>query len=1181
VAGARQSVPEPVFRKLRVFAVDPGMTAYFDAAVINAMTVDVPWEKDLKPGPTGEYVRVVDEDEHGELLHDPLDLDSVEVLAQGGLAPSDGNPAFRQQMVYAIAMRTITSFERALGRYAQWPAQRGRGRPRHRRRLDIYPHFRQEANAFYDPARGVCLGYTEVTDDSPLAGTSVFTCLSQDVIAHSVTHALLAGMNIELGSAQPDDDGAALHEAFADLVALLGHFGMSDVLREQIAAVRGDLHERSMLGAVAPQLALALGQPDGLRNALGQRDADGHWVPRRPDPARYRTEQEPHARGDILVGAVFDAFSKIYESRVADLRRLASKGSGILPAGALHPDLVERLAHEASESAGHVLGMCLRALDYLPPVDVTFGDFLRAVLTGDHDLVPTDDRNYRGAFLDAFRASGIVPSSLGTLSVDTLLWRRPTPDQEASVVADFVRALSAKVSYWGLPRDREALWKLGEQWKRDLARALAESVDEHPRLGVVDLREPFEIRSFDLRQRASAAGDVALLWVIKVASAPDPASGARGGCTLIVDAGSGRVRYQIDKPEDGDGAGGRPALLQRTGSAVARPPAERALRVFAFDPSLGVELDTAGINEVTLRVPWERDAAGRPLAPGPTGEYLEVVDHDPASGCFYEPVDLNEPWILAQDGLPPSESNPQFHQQMVYAVTMRVIRHFEQALGRLVLWAPDMRRDAEGGALQERYVGRLRVYPHALREANAYYSPDKKALLFGYFSAPAADGATSGRLTVFTCLSHDIVAHEATHALLDGIHRRFNEPSNPDVLALHEAFADLVALFEHFSLPDALRHQIAATRGDLTSQNRLGELAQQFGQAIGRRAALRSAIGERDPVTGEWHRIEPDPDAYRRVLEPHDRGAILVAAVFDAFLTLYKARVADLLRIASEGTGVLPAGQLHPDLVDRLSDEAAAVAGRVLQMCIRALDYCPPVDVTFGDYLRALVTADFEHDPVDAEHRRVAFAESFRRYGIVPEGVRTLSVDGLLWRPTAAAPDEDEEFVVTIVRRWAVDIGRWSVSRDRQELFEMMAARRGALHKYLRSKMRKPSEVLSGIDPQLPFEVHSIRPAMGNDWSGRARFRWIIELTQRVPEYADAEAERDAPPAFYFRGGCTLVVDAQSGRIQYSIRKPLDDARRERQRRYVLEEGNESLGATYFGGVERDRKEPFAMLHRA
>ena len=27
-------------------------------------------------------------------------------------------------------------------------------------------------------------------------------------------------------------------------------------------------------------------------------------------------------------------------------------------------------------------------------------------------------------------------------------------------------------------------------------------------------------------------------------------------------------------------------------------------------------------------------------------------------------------------------------------------------------------------------------------------------------------------------------------------------------------------------------------------------------------------------------------------------------------------------------------------------------------MCIRGLDYCPPVDITFGEYLRAILTAD-------------------------------------------------------------------------------------------------------------------------------------------------------------------------------------------------------------------------------
>src|SRR5688572_28011447 len=97
-----------------------------------------------------------------------------------------------------------------------------------------------------------------------------------------------------------------------------------------------------------------------------------------------------------------------------------------------------------------------------------------------------------------------------------------------------------------------------------------------------------------------------------------------------------------------------------SGDLVSRPVSRR-LRIFSFDPSVSAQFDTAGIAEITISVPWE-DA----LQAGPVGEYLEVVDADPASGVFYKPVDLNSQWVLAQNGLPPSEANPLFHQQMVY-----------------------------------------------------------------------------------------------------------------------------------------------------------------------------------------------------------------------------------------------------------------------------------------------------------------------------------------------------------------------------------------------------------------------------------------------------------------------------------------------------------------------------------
>jgi hypothetical protein len=398
-------------------------------------------------------------------------------------------------------------------------------------------------------------------------------------------------------------------------------------------------------------------------------------------------------------------------------------------------------------------------------------------------------------------------------------------------------------------------------------------------------------------------------------------------------------------------------------------------------------MDTVDINNIVYKIRWEE------LQPGPVGEYLEIIDYDPTVGKYFKPADLNDQYVLAQDGLDPSESNPLFHQQMVYAVAMNTIQNFEAALGRKVLWAS---RRVMNEQTFEEFVQRLRIYPHALKDANAFYSPLKKSLLFGYFSsAPADETLLMPDSLIFTCLSHDIIAHEVTHAILDGMHYYYNEPTNPDVLAFHEAFSDIVALFQHFTFPEVLKHQIAKTRGNLSTQNLLGELAQQFGSAIGSYGSLRDAIGKRDEKTGKWTPIEPDPDDYRTIMEPHERGSILVAAVFEAFLSIYRSRISDLLRIASNGTGILPLGDLHPDLINRLATEASKSARHVLNMSIRALDYCPPVDITFGDFLRAIITADVDLVQEDNLDYRLAFIDAFRRRGIYPEGIRTLSVESL------------------------------------------------------------------------------------------------------------------------------------------------------------------------------------------
>ncbi len=584
-------------------------------------------------------------------------------------------------------------------------------------------------------------------------------------------------------------------------------------------------------------------------------------------------------------------------------------------------------------------------------------------------------------------------------------------------------------------------------------------------------------------------------------------------------------------------------------------PAFRMLRAYAFDPSQETMLNTVPISQVTVPVRWES------LQPGPVGEYIEVVDVDPASSCIYAPVDLSHPHIIAQDGLAPSEGNPQFHQQMVYAVAMAAVNRFELALGRPIFWSairPWLQEQTEErwyftpdtkgkGGGRDRYVQRLRIYPHGLREANAHYSPPKRSLLFGYF--PGSDDDSGKHYPggmVFTCLSHDIIVHETTHALVDGIHPYFNEPGAGDMWAFHEAFADIIALFQHFTYPEVLRHQIARTRGDLETNNLLGQLAQQFGQAASGRQALRDALGSVNQQ-GVWERRRPDPRALLAIREPHDRGSILVAAVFDAFLALYNDRIADLLRLYTGGTGIIPAGQIHPDLVNRLAVTAAETAEEILNTCIRSMDYLPPVDIVFGEFLRALITADYDLSPAARRRIRIAFIEAFRSWGIYPRDVTTLSEETLLWQgPSIDSPlqnlrDANQTAFSrreSTLRSLQSQLEVWEPGKSRSALFEGILDAQASIHGLLteiqQSMPQKP--LVPGIDLRkgASFSVSNLRLARKTGAHGAFRNEMIFEVVQshRLKGVTRSTA---LPP----RGGATLVVDLSTWDIRYVIYKRL------------------------------------------
>ncbi len=612
--------------------------------------------------------------------------------------------------------------------------------------------------------------------------------------------------------------------------------------------------------------------------------------------------------------------------------------------------------------------------------------------------------------------------------------------------------------------------------------------------------------------------------------------------------------------------------------AVNNPPYRR-VRVYAVDPSFSTRLETAGVNEVTLKIHWET------LKKGPVGEYLAVKDMD-NMGNNYGAVDLDDPRLLAQDGWAPSEANPHFHQQMVYAVSMKTIGHFEQALGRPVLWRP--MPNPKKPYDDSNFVQQLTVRPHAFRQANAYYSPQLVTLQFGYFDATADDpGDHMPGSRVYSCLSHDIVAHETTHAILDGMHRRFSEPSNPDMLALHEGFADIIALMQHFTIPEIIECEINRTRGDIEAESMLGSLAIQFGRANGGRGALRDAIGSNKD--GVWQRFTPDPADYSKRVTPHARGAVLVATVFDAFIAIYKERIADLLRIYTGGTGILPNGAIHPDLAYRLAQEAVKSAKHVLNICIRALDYLPPVDVTFFEYLRALITADIDLVADDRHDYRVAFVEAFRRRGIYPVNIddpspdtpRNLAVDTLRWEGLAwsnlskKAKQNSGKFQVIVDELKHFSDACFYI-KDRQKLFEETYKYRIILHKQLVDAFRAAPAFARefGIDPEQKIEVHELRPVMRVSPDGRYVPQIIIALMQSKKVKKD---RKNGTPEYEFRGGSTLVVDLSVPEVKYRIVKNINsESRQARTESFLRDAAADPLRALF---LSVGQGEPFAALH--
>lgn len=323
------------------------------------LTEPFPWDIDepLLPGPVSGRVAVLDFDENGGLrpgaaFRQPTRLVKEFDVGPRPVAGEPLNPNFLQASVFGTVYKTLKMFELpdALGRKVGWAF----GAPQ----LLVVPAAGEWANAFYE-RDSHSLQFFYVSGP----GGRIYTSHSQDIVSHETAHAIIDGVAPDLYDTL-SPQALALHEALADMSALIMAISSKQLRKKVLARSGGRIDDVSAFSGIAEQFAKALqdGESRGylrdLRNTKilgkpgqGARLAGGEPVSR----------SEPHALSEVLSGALYDMLLQLHEK----WKEKQDASNALLTAA-------ERLKR-----------MMLRGLDYLPPGEVSFADFGRAMLAAD------------------------------------------------------------------------------------------------------------------------------------------------------------------------------------------------------------------------------------------------------------------------------------------------------------------------------------------------------------------------------------------------------------------------------------------------------------------------------------------------------------------------------------------------------------------------------------------------------------------------------------------------------------------------------------------------------------------------------------------------------------------------------------------------------------------------------
>jgi len=268
---------------------------------------------------------------------------------------------FIQVSVLGAVLKAIRMIEagEVLGRPIQWAFDGPQ--------LLVVPQAGQWANAFYDRNTRSLQFFSFPNPNNP--AQTVHTSLSRDIVAHETGHAILDGIAPSLYDATTPQS-LAIHEAVADLTALLTAFRSHELSRRVLDHTRGSIRNSTAFSSLAPEFGAALdqsGHAGALRSLWNDKTLDPRDTSRdeRGRPNRVDAT-DPHSLSEVLTGALYSVMVRMH-----DYERERLGGSNKQREFSASGRALARTSKRFEQ-------LIFSALDYMPPGEVSFADFARA-----------------------------------------------------------------------------------------------------------------------------------------------------------------------------------------------------------------------------------------------------------------------------------------------------------------------------------------------------------------------------------------------------------------------------------------------------------------------------------------------------------------------------------------------------------------------------------------------------------------------------------------------------------------------------------------------------------------------------------------------------------------------------------------------------------------------------------